>query len=105
MGVTPDGPKGPRHVAKLGVIQLAKATGLPIVPLAFACSRKKLFASWDRYIVPYPFSRGLFLYGDPLWVLREADDAALEASRLELETVLNRLTDQAEQDLKRESKT
>lgn len=38
--VTPDGPKGPRHVAKLGVIQLAKATGLPIVPLAFACSKK-----------------------------------------------------------------
>ena len=38
--VTPDGPKGPRHVAKLGVIQLAKATGLPIVPLAFSCSKK-----------------------------------------------------------------
>ena len=56
-------------------------------------------------MIPYPFSRGLFLYGDPLWVLREADDAALEASRLELETILNRLTDQAEQDVKRESKT
>jgi len=38
--VTPDGPKGPRHVAKLGVIQLAKATGLPIVPWAFSCSKK-----------------------------------------------------------------
>ncbi len=38
--VTPDGPKGPRQVAKLGVVQLAKATGLPIVPLAFACSKK-----------------------------------------------------------------
>ena len=48
-------------------------------------------------MVPYPFSRGLFLYGHPLWVLREADDASLEATRLELETVLNRLTDQAEQ--------
>jgi lysophospholipid acyltransferase (LPLAT)-like uncharacterized protein len=39
--VTPDGPKGPRQIAKPGVIQLAKATGLPIVPLAFACSKKK----------------------------------------------------------------
>jgi lysophospholipid acyltransferase (LPLAT)-like uncharacterized protein len=38
--VTPDGPKGPRQVAKPGVVQLAKATGLPIVPLAFACSKK-----------------------------------------------------------------
>lgn len=48
--VTPDGPKGPRQVAKLGVIQLAKATGLPIVPLAFACSKKNSsragIASW-----------------------------------------------------------
>ncbi len=50
--VTPDGPKGPRHVAKLGVIQLAKATGLPIVPLAFACSKKNSFragiATWSH---------------------------------------------------------
>jgi len=51
--VTPDGPKGPRHVAKLGVIHLAKATGLPIVPLAFACSKKNSFragiATWSRF--------------------------------------------------------
>jgi lysophospholipid acyltransferase (LPLAT)-like uncharacterized protein len=52
-------------------------------------------------MVPYPFSRGLFLYGDPLWVPREAGDRELEAARLELETVLNRLTDQAERDVKR----
>lgn len=50
--VTPDGPKGPRQVAKLGVVQLAKATGLPIVPLAFACSKKNSSragtASWSH---------------------------------------------------------
>ena len=50
--VTPDGPKGPRQVAKLGVIQLAKATGLPIVPLAFSCSKKNSLRagidSWSR---------------------------------------------------------
>ena len=54
--VTPDGPKGPRHVAKLGVIQLAKATGLPIVPLAFACSKKNSsragIATWSRILFP-----------------------------------------------------
>jgi lysophospholipid acyltransferase (LPLAT)-like uncharacterized protein len=41
LAVTPDGPKGPRYVAKLGVVQLAKATGLPIVPVTFGCSKKK----------------------------------------------------------------
>lgn len=97
--VTPDGPKGPRHVAKLGVIQLAKATGLPIVPLGFGCSKKKLFSSWDRFMVPYPFSRGLFLWGAPIWVSREADEAALEAARVELESALNRLTAEAESEV------
>lgn len=63
--VTPDGPKGPRQVAKLGVIQLAKAAGLPIVPLAFACSKKNTsragIASWSR--IP---SRGVsFCMGTP----------------------------------------
>jgi len=52
LAVTPDGPKGPRQVAKLGVIQLAKTTGLPIVPLAFSCSKKKSLrtgtASWSH---------------------------------------------------------
>ena len=54
--VTPDGPKGPRHVVKLGVIQLAKATGLPIMPLAFACSKKNSLragtGTWSR--IPSP---------------------------------------------------
>lgn len=54
--VTPDGPKGPRHVAKLGVIHLAKATGLPIVPAAFACSKKNSsragIATWSRTHFP-----------------------------------------------------
>ena len=47
-------------------------------------------------MVPYPFSRGVFLWGDPIWVSREADDAALEAARAELESTLNRLTAEAE---------
>jgi len=52
VAVTPDGPKGPRHVAKVGVIQLAKASGLPIVPMVFACSKKNSsragIAIWSR---------------------------------------------------------
>ncbi|MGQ0810411.1 MAG: lysophospholipid acyltransferase family protein [Nitrospiraceae bacterium] len=52
LAVTPDGPKGPRQVAKMGVIQLAKATGLPIVPITMSCSKKNCsrvgIASWSR---------------------------------------------------------
>lgn len=56
VAVTPDGPKGPRQVAKLGVIQLAKATGLPVVPFVFACSKKNSFrvgiATWSHTRFP-----------------------------------------------------
>jgi lysophospholipid acyltransferase (LPLAT)-like uncharacterized protein len=48
-------------------------------------------------MVPYPFAQGLFLYGPPIWVSREADMASIEATRLEVEAVLNRLTAEAEE--------
>ena len=47
-------------------------------------------------MVPYPWSRGLYLWGAPIWVSQDSDEQALEAARLEVETVLNRLTDQAD---------
>jgi len=48
-------------------------------------------------MVPYPFSRGAYCWGTPIWVSREADDAGLEMARQELETALNKLTTQADQ--------
>ena len=101
IAITPDGPKGPRYVAQPGVIQIAKVTGLPILPLTFSCSKKKLFASWDRFLVPYPFGQGVFLWGSPIWVPREADSAEMEAKRRELETALNRLTAEADEEVNR----
>jgi lysophospholipid acyltransferase (LPLAT)-like uncharacterized protein len=65
--VTPDGPKGPRHKVKEGVVQLARLTGRPLVPMAFACSRGHRFASWDRFLLPYPFGRGVYAFGEPLY--------------------------------------
>lgn len=66
LGVTPDGPKGPRHQVKDGVAQLARLSGRPIVPQAFACSRGKRFASWDRFLLPLPFGRCVYVYGAPV---------------------------------------
>ena len=54
-------------------------------------------------MVPYPLSRGLYLWGAPIWVPRDTDEQALEAACLELETVLNRLTEQADGAVKRET--
>jgi hypothetical protein len=64
---TPDGPKGPRHTIKEGVVQLARLTGRPVIPMAFACSRGHRFASWDRFLLPFPFSRGVFSFGPAVY--------------------------------------
>lgn len=67
LGITPDGPKGPRHQVKGGVVQLAKISGRPIIPLAFACSNGHRFQSWDRFLLPYPWGKGVYCYGEPLY--------------------------------------
>lgn len=69
--LTPDGPKGPRHKAKVGVARLAKVTGRPIIPLAFTCSHGHRFNSWDRFMVPYPWGRAVYRYGEPLVCQKE----------------------------------
>ncbi len=64
--ITPDGPKGPPNEVKDGVVQLARILGRPVVPMAFACSRGHRFASWDRFLLPFPFSRGVYSFGEPV---------------------------------------
>lgn len=70
---TPDGPRGPLREVQPGVILAAAATGLPIQPVAIAASRAKLLRSWDRFVVPLPFSTVHFVYGEPLVVERRGD--------------------------------
>jgi len=95
LAFTPDGPKGPPRVVKEGVVFAAQMSGLPIIPVAFGASRAKKFNSWDRMILPVPFSRGVFLYGEPLAVPRGAD---VEEARLKLERVMNDLAARVEND-------
>ncbi|RLB66924.1 MAG: hypothetical protein DRH08_04995, partial [Deltaproteobacteria bacterium] len=67
LGFTPDGPKGPRHIVKEGVVQLARISGRPIVPIAFACSNGHRFQSWDRFLLPYPWGKAVYSFGEPLY--------------------------------------
>jgi lysophospholipid acyltransferase (LPLAT)-like uncharacterized protein len=90
---TPDGPRGPLREVQPGVILAAAATGLPILPVAIAASRAKLLRSWDRFIVPLPFSTVHFAYGEPLVVERRGD---LEAAAAELKKRLDAAEAEAE---------
>ncbi|HEX9022481.1 MAG TPA: lysophospholipid acyltransferase family protein [Geobacteraceae bacterium] len=100
LAITPDGPRGPAEVAKPGIAQLARLTGHPILPLAFASSRAKRFRSWDRFLLPYPFSRGVFVWGDPLFC-REGEE--IEAFRLRIEEALRDTTRRADEYFRHEA--
>lgn len=92
IGITPDGPHGPRMRASAGVIDIARLSGVPIVPVAYATSRRRVLGTWDRFVVALPFSQGVFVWGAPLEVPRNADAAACEAARRTLEDALNTVT-------------
>jgi len=95
--VIPDGPQGPRHKVQRGVILLAQKTGVPIIPLAYSSKRRKVFNSWDRFLLPYPWSKGIIVYGRPIAVKPDADETAIDEGMIQLEAELNRITQQADQ--------
>lgn len=97
VGITPDGPRGPCRRVSTGTLHLARLSGAPIVPLAYAVSRRRVLRSWDRFVLPLPFARGVFYWGDPIEVPRDLDAEGLEAKRRALEETMNRLTDMADE--------
>jgi lysophospholipid acyltransferase (LPLAT)-like uncharacterized protein len=103
IAITPDGPRGPRYHVQSGIIELAKRTGMAIVPLTFSASRKKVFRSWDRFLLPYPFSRGVFIWGEPVFVPRQMNGREFELKRLLLERRLREITDRADRYFEKET--
>jgi len=79
VAVTPDGPKGPVEEVKMGVVQIAKKTGLPFRSACYASKRYwRIESSWDSFYIPKPFTRGVFVYGELLSIAPdEPDDIAL----------------------------
>jgi lysophospholipid acyltransferase (LPLAT)-like uncharacterized protein len=92
MVFTVDGPRGPALVAKEGVVFAAQVSGVPIVPVAFAARRAWRLRSWDRLILPKPFSKAVCVYGEPISVPRQGEG---EQWRLQLEQTLKSLTAEA----------
>lgn len=98
LGFTPDGPRGPRMHATSGVIDVARLSGLTILPVSLSTQRHRALNTWDRFCAPLPFSWGVIHWGAPMTVARDADAATCEAARNALETELIKLTAAADQD-------
>jgi lysophospholipid acyltransferase (LPLAT)-like uncharacterized protein len=77
----------------MGALLLAKKTGCPVLPFTLNPARYYAAPSWDRLQIPLPFTRVRVRIAPPIYVALDADDAALEAARDELQRVLDSLSD------------
>ena len=93
---TIDGPKGPRYVAKMGAVLLAKKSGHPIVPVTMALERYWTVPSWDKFQIPKPFTRARIYVAPPIYVTADADENELNAKRDELQATLDNLNVQTD---------
>lgn len=91
MGITVDGPLGPRHESKLGVVVLARKTGVPIMPLIIEARHRWILNTWDKTHLPRPFSRAKVFWGEPVYVPKDADEQMIEEKRSEIDRKLDEL--------------
>jgi lysophospholipid acyltransferase (LPLAT)-like uncharacterized protein len=91
-----DGPRGPRGVIKAGLIVMAQLSGIPIVPVAVSVSRAWVLNSWDRFLIPKPFSTIFVHWGTPIPVPASLDNAKFDALRGEVEAKLRQMQDDAD---------
>ena len=96
VGITPDGPRGPAMQASQGIVAAARLAQVPIIPISYATRRHRVMRSWDRFHLAFPFTSGIHLWGAPIEVPADADEATLEQYRARVEEQLNALGREAD---------
>jgi len=96
LGVTVDGPMGPARVAKPGALVIAGLAGIEATPCAYAVNRFIRLPTWDRFILPLPFARGVLAVGDGFVPPRRMDRAETDAACARLAARIDELTERCE---------
>ena len=96
MALTPDGPRGPSGVVQPGVMTMAQKSGAALVPIGISARPRWLVRTWDRYMIPWPFAKALMIFGEPMFVPKDAAPEEVESLRLALEGEIHRLEAEAE---------
>ena len=82
--------------ASVGIVTVARVSGTPILPCSFSSRHRVVLNSWDRFVIPLPFTRGVIIWGEPITVARDAGPDVIEAARLQIEASLTAVTDAAD---------
>jgi lysophospholipid acyltransferase (LPLAT)-like uncharacterized protein len=96
LAITPDGPRGPLMRAQGGAALLSIAAQAPVLPWSISTRHARFTRSWDRFLIPRPFDRGLLIYGPPIQPPAAADEDAVERHRLAIETAVTAVTQEAD---------
>lgn len=87
-----DGSRGPCYKVQKGIINLAYLTGVPILPMVYGAKNKIELNTWDRFVIPLPFSKIKVMYGEPVYVDQKRGKKDLQDKLEELEKKLNNIT-------------
>ncbi|HOJ78690.1 MAG TPA: lysophospholipid acyltransferase family protein [Bacillota bacterium] len=90
IALTPDGPQGPIYHIEPGGLYLAQKTGAPLIPLAFVFQHKWISKkSWDKFVIPKPFTRCVAYFGKPLFIDEELTEERLEIEKQRLQEAIH----------------
>jgi lysophospholipid acyltransferase (LPLAT)-like uncharacterized protein len=103
VGITPDGPNGPAMRATSGIVAAARLARAPIIPVTYATRHRRILATWDRFHLPLPFSRGIYLWGEPITVPAQLDETDIEQWRRLVEERMIAQTAEADRRVGREA--
>ena len=95
IGITPDGPRGPKQKASSGIIKISKATQVPIIALGFDSTSNKKLGSWDSFLLTYPFSKCCYVWSDPILIPNDIKDNEIQKYQNLIESEINKCIEAA----------
>jgi lysophospholipid acyltransferase (LPLAT)-like uncharacterized protein len=96
VGLTMDGPRGPRYIAKRGAAFIARKSGSPVLPFNISVEKKWVMRSWDHFQIPKPFSRAVVLIGNPIYVDKGNTDQEMQSCEAQIQRSLDELRDRGD---------
>ncbi len=92
VGISPDGPHGPRMEASEGIAHVSRLANVPIFPIVYSSNKFKTLNTWDRFLIPFPFCKGVFIWGDEISPPKSSSENDIEFTRKRVELELNKIS-------------
>ena len=100
IGITPDGPRGPKEKVSEGIIKIAKTAKVPIITVGFWSSNNLKLSSWDSFLVTLPFSKCSFVWSEPIQISQDLNEKKIQYFQELIQNNINQCIEKAKKNLK-----